>query len=694
MKQDPEDMLGARRTESTPSQPPYRNSGFELAGTIATEDAKMIHDVYLSSSRPPPDELIKEAARLANCPRPSKREVGVTGNSGSGKSSCIYSLLETEGIAIVDGSGKAVTCFPVQYQYCLPHQATKYVVHCIFPDECKADNLFQTFLDDMNALDQPDQEDRAASEQEICEEKSRAAEDTFKALFGKMNGFSINKLRIGHGKVTMASARTNLLRWRQQLSWPEGMDEEGFWSSPASSVKDLHDIQARFRDSGLWPLIERLTIFLEAPLLKNGVVSVDLPGFHDANFARVRIARETQAKCDDLLVVANINRAVDNPNLQAIVKENTPRPGVGVLTLQTVTVVNTHSAVFEKDIEQLADPEALKAAKANITQLKKKGASWKEIEDAMNESDNIVVRARNRKVKKDMLDRYGSRLSAGQFHVFCVDNALFMDRESDRTDISEIPLLQTHVQDLPARALFQVNDSFIGNDHHAMYYTFETWVYGCRPRPDAFNVILPEPEALRNFHRELKDWTTNIGSSFEEIVLKPLRIATPRINAAALAVAESWREVHFGTVRAICKKYGRHITKTSRNFDWNGDLIDCFLADIEHNWFQFESMVHKSLLQLKELISKAFQEYPNLCSKLGAPHSFLMSLKSRQQGVDDAVRFARDSFLRELGKLKRKATVSHDGSYVLDSMLPAYEDADEVSGKKYSRPTVRLWSDD
>ena len=61
---------------------------------------------------------------------------------------------------------------------------------------------------------------------------------------------------------------------------------------------------AKIRNNHLWHQVEKITVFLDAHALTSGVVLVDLLGHNDANAARVRIAKETAERCDDIFVVA------------------------------------------------------------------------------------------------------------------------------------------------------------------------------------------------------------------------------------------------------------------------------------------------------------------------------------------------------------------------------------------------------
>lgn len=679
VKQEPKISRSCRSSKpASPSLPPYLDADFQHATGLAVEDAQAIRDVYRSSQRKPPQEHIDETERLVG-PITTKRQVGVVGASSAGKSSLICSILDTEGIAVVDSAGEAVTCFPVHYQYKLPEHTAKYTIQCVFPRISELGKVLGKFLRDMNAPYQYERQDWDPSDWHALNESSEAAEATFEALFKQMADFELEKLMIGREDVTEQSATAALSRWSSQLPWPQDL-QSGIWSKETDTEEKLQSLLGKFRENGLWPLVERLTIFLDASLLRNGIILVDLPGYHDANFARVRIARETQAKCDDLFVVANIVRASDNPILRAIIEENMTRPGVGMLSLQTITAVCTHSAKIEKDTEKLANPTKLAAAKKAVEEMKANGAHHEDIKKAKWETKALTIEARNRGVKATMQERYGSMLNCGQFSVFCVDNTLYMAHKG-MEEVSGIPELQSHVEQLPAKTLFRLYNAFIGSHHHAMVASFETWVSSSRPRAGDLKQLLPEPMALRAFRDELKLWGAEITDTFHNYIITPILGAEDRIIHSANMVTGSWGKLPYTTINAVCRREGK-LEKSKRGpQDWNQELTECFNRVAGENWRIFDDHLRTSLAKLNRKIFDAFQEYPRTCQELGAPPSLLRSLTTRQQTLDDAAGLARDNFRHEVGLIKRNATISRTDCYARKYMLDVYQGALEITGE-------------
>ena len=61
-----------------------------------------------------------------------------------------------------------------------------------------------------------------------------------------------------------------------------------------------------------WPLIRKIRIHCQSPILATGAVLVDLPGVADTNAARCKIAGDYLKRADRIFVVSPITRAVSS----------------------------------------------------------------------------------------------------------------------------------------------------------------------------------------------------------------------------------------------------------------------------------------------------------------------------------------------------------------------------------------------
>lgn len=108
------------------------------------------------------------------------------------------------------------------------------------------------------------------------------------------------------------------------------------------------------------------SIYLEAVVLQNGIVLVDLPGmcflsgpsllyvrrlillgFRDVNSARVRVTEKRLYQCDEIFVVAQIGRAVTNQGVEDLLIRQLGRNFNNLRRSQGVAIVCTKSEVCQ-----------------------------------------------------------------------------------------------------------------------------------------------------------------------------------------------------------------------------------------------------------------------------------------------------------------------------------------------------------
>lgn len=97
------------------------------------------------------------------------------------------------------------------------------------------------------------------------------------------------------------------------------------------NVQDFHNRLKVYIDSGdkvdemdirYWPLIKIVRVYMKHSILADGVTLVDLPGSHDANAARGKIAEEYAINCSGYLAVSQINRATDDKFSKEVIEDN------------------------------------------------------------------------------------------------------------------------------------------------------------------------------------------------------------------------------------------------------------------------------------------------------------------------------------------------------------------------------------
>jgi hypothetical protein len=67
-----------------------------------------------------------------------------------------------------------------------------------------------------------------------------------------------------------------------------------------------------------WPLIKVVRLYVKHHVFKAGLILVDLPGVHDSNAARAKVADDYMKSCSGLFIVSPITRAVDDKSAKTL----------------------------------------------------------------------------------------------------------------------------------------------------------------------------------------------------------------------------------------------------------------------------------------------------------------------------------------------------------------------------------------
>jgi hypothetical protein len=85
------------------------------------------------------------------------------------------------------------------------------------------------------------------------------------------------------------------------------------------------DITGTGRSFAHWPLVQLVKVYVKSPILKCGLVLVDLPGSFDTNQARSSVAEKYQEQLSVICVVAPIDRAADDQGAKTILSKERER---------------------------------------------------------------------------------------------------------------------------------------------------------------------------------------------------------------------------------------------------------------------------------------------------------------------------------------------------------------------------------
>lgn len=681
----------ATKRATRPRFPPYREPGFVSAVQIARKACGDARDLLKEWPDPKPLRCIEEMESLADYEPPTEFMVGVIGVSGVGKSSTINSIFDQQELAKAEACGSAVTHYPVQYRQSTGAQKAEHVIEAKRQPFHSLHLYIAQLLHDYN---RPQMEDEAAyldtSEFAEMKLKQTEAKNIFDALFGNMQSYSDATLAIGEDhKLDPALARLAALA--TNLRYPEGTDAEGVWRGEADSTETLNDKLSFIIDSGLWPIVESVKISSKAQTLGRHLVVVDLPGNQDTNVARVRSAMKYQSKCDLLLVVVDMKRAVDDSLVEQTVEMIRRKPMFdGNLKLQ-VAVVCTRAGVLSTNAEEQKMREKVKN-QSRLMHLLKALDDLDKVEempikeykkrerDLRRQYNRMLIQARNEDVSTKLKAKYG-----GDLEVFCVDNALYWDEHpNDETEqqISGIQQLREFLADLPHESLFKHQDSFLKHSFPACIASFQTWAVSCLidQRLDERKEV-PQPKTLEANVQQVQHFFDKIERIFTKHIDAALVTSATAVRSRCVNVLQPIIKWHPSSVRAWMRHRGTHTTRSRGYKCWNQDLVRCFADVLAQPWNRLTAETSAQVVSLNIEISMDWKTYSQQCSSLDPDSPIAISAVARLPVVQDCIRNSMLDFDQHLAKIRHDATLMHPACYVKQLLEQGYAEASGPMGK-------------
>jgi hypothetical protein len=664
--------------------PPFREPSFELAATQGMNLAGLIACELKKCPRDIPQRQLQEAESLANAQIPTERLIGFIGNSGAGKSSSLNSVLDQDGLARTGSCGSAVTPFAAEYRVCQERHRSAFTLESKMMSKRELGEYAGDLLHDFWRTSTVGKEAQDPKDEKTYED-GKAAQDIFQAAFGEMEDFDMDLLEYGDDEESMDQAKGHLIDWCSQLQFPDDMQDDGTWIQEAQDADECQEQQSLLQDRGLWPFVVWLSIFSNWGILSRGLTLVDLPGFNDTNLARIRAARKAQSKCDDLCLVVDISRACDLPIVQQNLELMQAKAEAQKATCVNITIICTRSAADlegNRALEKLVGRAKISKAKTEIQQAEKVGD--KAVKDAERKLERLLITTRNEKVEKDLQRKYGSYVKNGNFKVFCIDNLLYLKAKTEEEkELSGIPALRQHLEDLPAEPLFKTMNLFLTNKIPALIGSFGNWVESCRVDMELENrPRLPEAAELRACHEVVSEWVRKMHVVFEDYINTPLEKGTEKICHACLSVAKSWERWPSSSVGSWAKNYGTHRTGSMGSRCWNMELLTCFNDEVMgQSWHDFEVHTHPLLNVLETDVTGRLKTYAVQCHELRAPANFEKSLRNRMDLLMTALGAAKKTYMKSVGQMRLDGNSAHQDSYIVDCMLETYHEASRISGE-------------
>lgn len=350
-----------------------------------------------------------------------------------------------------------------------------------------------------------------------------------------------------------------------------------------------------------WPIVRNVRILGPFEPLSDGLAIVDLPGINDPNEAREEVTKRHLKTCRFVWIVFNIKRCLTKDMVALIQSEDFLRQIVMDGRADSLTFVGTaaddldpESGREEFGLDDDAGIEHIVAARNKEvrevvkTQLEELAARF-----------GSMTRAERKEIKK-LTEKLVScsvfTVSAKEFFRL-VGQSKSNSAGFTHADQTEIPALRGHMT--------KVCRSYgIAAHSEAIERRLRALLQEIRAEVQAHGTALRNKEELterqqerlgaaiktaRSFlDQQLIDADERLGQDLEahkELLSERLKHAIERARNELGRTLERWDQVHWNTLRAVCRRKGVHSGKCRNDFP--GDIAKPILDGIAFAWSEF-----------------------------------------------------------------------------------------------------------
>ncbi|KAI3192488.1 hypothetical protein CBS147311_9154 [Penicillium roqueforti] len=682
--------------------------------------------------------LYKRTKKMSMFEYPETRTVGFIGDSGVGKSSLINSLLDQESLSRSSREGTACTCVVTEFRHVDENHTGPFTIEADFMTSEEMKGLLGELLTIFRQFHVTRffQELKSQEEQQKCRDQAGRAWGTFQSLFNKQPGLTMEHLSQDFEDAYLVLL-SQLERWASAslALRPGGLDALEY-SVVAGDIEECRDIldmltasNAGNGNPAIWPFIKLIRVYLKSPILRNGLVLADLPGFSDLNFARVRATeRYLSHSCDEVFVVMDISRACTNASVQDIMRrcrDDQPRRIICTKSedispeessrgdtpyAHRVKEMNKEMQVLRKKLES-TESKARKASPARRSELAVKAMELRGQEKVLKfNMSQFLINRRNSLISHELIQRHQD------VEVFCVSNILYSEYrfsgksdEEAYVDLAGIRELRRYCQLVPAAALMRSTSAFLNHEVPALLSSLRQWALsGVDPVTGGNAALLRRvlENAQNSFHRELisdqglaQITRRSLIGLYDECITNIIRQYQSRWTAESIQISLEWAGWSHSTYSAFCSHYGDHTTGAVPNGRcWNDDLLQPSREQLTLKWENIQTSLHLQEGSLARYTDTIFDKW---CLQFGAHiqlapcalANLQQSMKFRQQCIGHHISNTLLKVIQCAGKIKRDTIYGHASSYITGLMQPAYAKINQEGGTGSDKRRKKIMND-
>lgn len=473
-----------------------------------------------------------------------------------------------------------------------------------------------------------------------------------------------------------------------------------------------------------WPLVRKITIHVNARILRDGVVLADLPGLADTNLTRVKATKEYIKGCSTIIIVHPITRILSAVPVFKHVRECYRN---GKIDNTVIAITNTDG--FRHDRERSlsqSDQVYLDDLKRTASKLKEELEDlederddaerndemkrYKELKSQVQEKKCLLVAAeadvresniliRNSSVAKDLQDKIEDMIGGGtKVSVFCISNSIYQLHRSgyQRSNPPEltvtgsgVPDLRAHLFEAPARQKLQKLMAVCKIKLPKALVALD--LLCSKSALERKEDIMPKIEQpLQMFGKKLIEMEDMLKTEFARIMqgTYDTHWTAWKKEAGGTKVLRKWTALHWGRLLSFCRHDGVwKYAKSDEEFaDWNEQAAGIVADDLARAF----ALAKKTFDSIATELTDAIDAHLSLISTALNESEELMGME--MTAVSQSVDLTREDGKKEVQKLFRKLgaemhTILHaatsaedENSHILHSMLEVYAECKQMNG--------------
>ncbi|TGO22762.1 hypothetical protein BPAE_0156g00090 [Botrytis paeoniae] len=651
--------------------------------------------------------LLNDSKGLSKGGISNTRTIAILGASGEGKSSLINSLLHVTELARTSDEGSACTSVVTEYRQKKNSTLEPFSIEVEYLSKPERQEMVEELLWSYRQLFFPDSDNEGNAldfdEQQRIERESAVAWSALKALFSQQEEFDVSFLS-DKSKGSFERIKSKLLEWMQKIEFPAD-DESGLWTASAHNSDECQELTSVFMEDKLWPFTKIIRVYLDAEVLKTGVVLADLPGLQDTNLARVRATQKYLQSCDHVFIATKISRAITDTTLKSALYSELKRHVPLAWEESGGTNINFKLAVICTRSDDINPKTAKRTFVGNGKEISliEMSSIDKDIENAKRKGDKslkaslerkklwLFIEARNRHVTKGLQAAYRQKTINGHLDVFCISNTTYEDYvekgDNEMIQKSGIPELRRFCRKITAGAQLLQALHFMRSRLPSLLNSITLWLNSVQAvsqvQNDGIGTLV-----LDCYERSRKEATASITKYNKEFrnalqndILRFFNRESIQWEAAAKKRAEEWAEWHHQSYNAWCRNNGEHTTVARGYRNWNAEILERMRVELKLKWDLFEEKIPTNMESLLQEVKDQLQNLETHIEGQGRSAPMQYGIDFRIQDLEYNFGLIQQEFERGLRTIRQYVEEPNASSFVVAEMMSAYRKAGSEGGK-------------